>query len=106
MSNARIVTIDTSITPPSPIFFNEKYTITPIPAKTLINPNIPVPVEVNMSGKIRRTNTVYGNASKNLFTDIDNWEILYRNTSYSKRTNNHKYIWRVWMQYIYKYVFA
>jgi hypothetical protein len=69
MSKARIVTIDTSITPPSPIFFNEKYTITPIPAKTLMSPNTPVPVEVNISGKIRRTKTVYGNASKNLFTN-------------------------------------
>ena len=58
MSKARIVTIDTSITPPSPIFFNEKYTITPIPAKTLNNPNIPVPVEVNISGKINSIRTV------------------------------------------------
>jgi len=50
--------IDTSITPPNPIFFREKYTITPIPAKTLIKSNISVPVDINMSGKIRRTKTV------------------------------------------------
>lgn len=45
-------------------------------------------------------------ASKNIFTEIDNWERLIINTNASKHAKNYKYNCRVLMQFLYINVFV